>query len=113
VLALPESETQAVWPLVEPRLTDTVLPYLDFDVDFLLADEAVIVGRLNAFGETLRLSTREFALASFCDGVTTAREAEAFVFGYSSGTNLADGLISRIMATNLNFRRALAARVVV
>ena len=115
VRALPESEEQTAWPRVERSPADTVLPYLDFDVDFLLADEAVTVGRLNDFGETLRLSAREFALALFCDGTTTAREAEAFVFGCSAGkagTNVADGLIARIMVANLSFKHALAVSVV-
>ena len=102
--AAPDGQTS--WPQLDRWLTDTVLPHLDFDVDFMLGNEDVMVGRLNDFGETLRLSPREFALALFWDGTTTAREAEAVVSGcYSgeTGMSVADDLMSRIRAANLNF----------
>ncbi|HEX2091046.1 MAG TPA: hypothetical protein VHG28_01540 [Longimicrobiaceae bacterium] len=93
------------WPRLERHPTDTLLPHLDLDVDFLLADGGALVARLNSFGTPLRLSPPEFALALLFDGVTTAREAEVVVCGTDSrvpGTGPAHELVSRIMATNLS-----------
>jgi hypothetical protein len=87
------------WPSLSSTTADDPLPYLDVDVDFELSDEAVMVGRLNDFGETLRLSPHEFAIALLCDGTTTSREAEAFVrtkVGGHAGAGVAAEVISRL-----------------
>ena len=75
----PRGLDTADWPSPSSPSADARLPYLDFDVDFELSDEDVTLGRLNDFGETLRLSPHEFEIALLCDGTTTYREAEAFV----------------------------------
>ncbi|XXX81452.1 hypothetical protein WMF30_22095 [Sorangium sp. So ce134] len=66
---------------IERRPRDVALPYLDLDVDFHELEDRVIVARLNEFGETVELSTREFAVTLLFDGITTAREAELAVVG--------------------------------
>jgi len=95
---------QLVWPQLERWPTDVTLPHLDLDVDFLIEDGNVTIGRLNDFGETLRLSHVEGSLALLFDSTTTAREAATVVLGDRSdgtGLSLVNDLISRITMANL------------
>lgn len=71
----------AVAARTERKSNDAPLPYLDFDVDFFLADERVTVARLNEFDEKIEMSLRDFTLALLFDGTTTAREAEQIIYG--------------------------------
>jgi hypothetical protein len=64
---------------------ESPLPYLDFDVDFSLGERTVTVARLNEFDAAIELSPREFAVALLFDGTTTARGAEAAVYGARRG----------------------------
>ncbi|MGA8429762.1 MAG: hypothetical protein WB729_08070 [Candidatus Sulfotelmatobacter sp.] len=96
---------QLVWPQLERRPTDVTLPYLDFDVDFLLEDGNVTIGRLNAFGDTLSLTPVEGSLTLLFDGATTAREAAAAILrdqSVDTGLSLVNDLISRLTKANLN-----------
>jgi len=52
------------------------LPSLDLDVDLCFLDGGFVIGRLNDFGRTLRLSAAEGELLRLFDGRTTTREAE-------------------------------------
>jgi hypothetical protein len=74
-----------VWPQRARQPQDYALPYLDFDVDFFLAERRVIVARLNEFDETLKMSPREFALTLLFDGTTTVREAKLIANGHRRG----------------------------
>lgn len=71
----PVATLRSGWP--KPR--GQPLPCLDIDVDFCRTEEGVAVGRLNAFGETLHLSSSDFAVMLLFDGVTTAHEAAMVV----------------------------------
>jgi hypothetical protein len=93
------------WSPVERKPHDAPLPYLDFDVDFFLADERVTVARLNEFSETLEMSAREFAVALLFDGTTTAREAEMAVYGPRSDeaeSRVIDQLIAEVARAGLS-----------
>jgi hypothetical protein len=70
------------------------MPYLDFEVDFALAEDGVTLGRLNDFGETLTLSPDEFEVALMCDGVTTLAEAAMSCCG--EGESTANDVIARL-----------------
>lgn len=85
------------WPRLKRQLQDVQLPYLDFDVDFLLTNGHVTVARLNEFSETLKMSARDFSLALLFDGTTTAREAERFIFGTKRGKGAVDDLVSQVV----------------
>jgi hypothetical protein len=67
------------WPALTRQPHDTLLPYLDFDVDFALGADCVTLARLNEFGEAVEVSPREFSVTLLCDGMTTARESETFL----------------------------------
>ena len=86
----------AIWSQLKRQSSeDSPLPYLEFDVDFLLTDGGVTVGRLNDFSQTFNLSDREFALCLLFDGTTIEREAELSVYGADGGgavTSLIDRL---------------------
>jgi hypothetical protein len=73
------------------------LPYLDFDIDFLLTNGHVTVARLNEFSETIKMSPRDFSLTLLFDGTTTTREAERFIFGSKRGKGMVDDLISQVV----------------
>jgi len=93
------------WPRLKPQARDVRLPYLDFDIDFLLTNGHVSVARLNEFSETLKLSHDDFSLALLFDGTTTAREAERFVFGSRRGNEQAkavNDLLSRVHKAGFN-----------
>ena len=95
------------WPRLKPLTRDVRLPYLDFDIDFLLTNGHITVARLNEFSETLKLSHEDFALALLFDGTTTAREAERFVFGSqrrNARARVVDDLLSRIRKANFIHR---------
>jgi hypothetical protein len=61
------------------------LPCLDLDVDFALGDGYVALARLNDFGDAVTMTSEEFAICLFFDGVSTAREADAVVLGQDRG----------------------------
>lgn len=85
------------WPAaLERRAGEAVLPCLDFDVDFVLGEDRVMLARLNEFGEAVELSPRELTLALLCDGVTTVREAEGLLRG-AAGEAAAPQIASRIL----------------
>ena len=86
-LAAPAAVEHA-WDRLPVSRAEPPLPYLDFDVDFAFSDEQVAVGRLNGFGDALRLSAGEFELALLCDGTTTAREAESVLAGRADALDL-------------------------
>ncbi|MBB4636973.1 hypothetical protein [Longimicrobium terrae] len=69
------------WPAERPQPGAERLPFLDFDVDFQLAGEQVLLGRLNEFAPPARLSRAEFGMALLFDGITTVREAGAVFQG--------------------------------
>ena len=73
-----------------------VLPKLKLDVDFAYHHEGVRMGRLNAAGHSIDMSTSEFRIALRFDGHTTAAEAETAVCGVATDGALAQGLASRI-----------------
>jgi|SRR6266404_2513021 len=86
------------------KASDLPLPRLDFDVDFLLAEEKVIIARLNEFGVSLELSPREFALTLLFDGITTRREAELIAYGAQRGkatSNVIDHFVSTVTGAGL------------
>jgi hypothetical protein len=94
----------AAWPVVERQAHDVLLPCLDFDVDFVLGEDRVMIARLNEFGDPLELRPRELALVLLCDGATSVRESEAFLCG--SGDDgvtpaLRDHVLSRLAAAKL------------
>ncbi|HXA16681.1 MAG TPA: hypothetical protein VN380_06810 [Thermoanaerobaculia bacterium] len=80
------------------RDSEAALPYLDFDVDFVLSETGAALGRLNEFGEPIELPPCEFAVALFFDGITTARDAATRVYGSSAKKVLknVDNVLSRI-----------------
>jgi hypothetical protein len=92
-----DDQEPARWPRIERKSQDVPLPYLDFDVDFVEAEGQMIVARLNEFGDTLEMSRREFSLTFLFDGITTAREAEAVVYG-SHGNQADLGSVDRLVA---------------
>jgi hypothetical protein len=97
-------ERRLRWPDRKERdVGGTALPHLDFDVDFLLSDEGVTLGRLNDFGDTLTLSPGEFAVALLCDGVTTASEANAVAVATARGDRrlASDDVIARLAQAGL------------
>lgn len=85
------------WPQVEGEPHESPLPYLDFNVDFVLGEDRVTIARLNEFGETLEMSPREFALTLLFDGATTAREAELAVYGPRRGATR-PGVVARLVS---------------
>lgn len=100
----PASGSPLSWPVLERHPSDTPLPYLDLEVDFLLEEGGGQVARLNSFGTPLRLSADEFALALQLDGTLTAREAEAAVCGARAAgpaPGLAEALVLRLASANL------------
>jgi len=71
-------------PVAWPRTSDShrpPLPALEFDVDFSLADDRAIVGRLNEFGRVVELELEELLVTLLCDGTTTEDAAQRAVFG--------------------------------
>lgn len=95
----------AVCPRMERNPRDPPLPYLDFDVDFFLAEGRVIIARLNEFDKTLKMSPREFALTLLFDGTTTAREAEIIVYGArrsKARSNAIERVISQVALAGLS-----------
>jgi hypothetical protein len=86
-----------IWPPIERQSSDSPLPHLDFDVDFLVRDGRVTVARLNEFNEALEMSEREFALMLLFDGTTTAREAE-FAFYGCHGDGVEPGGVDRLIS---------------
>ena len=95
-------DRRLLWPGGEQGESATAaFPHLDFDVDFLLADDRVTVGRLNSFGNTLTLSVEEFEIALLCNGVTTLAEAEAVVAAGEEGTLAADDIVARLAAAGM------------
>jgi len=86
-----------VWPRLKRQAQDVRLPYLDFDIDFLLTNGHVTVARLNDFSETIKMSPRDFSLTLLFDGTTTTREAERFIFGSKRGKGVVDDLISQVV----------------
>jgi hypothetical protein len=93
------------WPRFKPQARDVRLPYLDFDIDFVMTNGHVTVARLNEFSETLKISQDDFALALLFDGTTTAREAERYVFGTRRGNaraKVVDDLLLRIREAGFN-----------
>jgi hypothetical protein len=70
-----------------------------------LSEDEVTVGRLNDFGETLRLSADEFQVAFLCDGTTTPLEADAVV---GAGGTVVGKVLSRL--EGVGFFRALSSR---
>lgn len=93
------------WPPKEERLIGSALPYLDFDVDFLLGRGRVGLARLNEFSEPLDMSQDEFSLALLFDGITTASEAGTVVFGISKqnvGRRVTNRLLARLARTGLS-----------
>lgn len=93
------------WPRVESPAGHPPLPYLDLDIDYVLCDGAVAIGRLNDFGQTLTMTPREFALCLLFDGTTTAREAERAVYGDEggdAGAGPADQLAARLAVANMS-----------
>jgi hypothetical protein len=56
------------------------LPFLDFDVDYSIGGNAVSLGRLNEFGQPLRISRADLEAALLFDGRTGADEADAWVY---------------------------------
>jgi hypothetical protein len=71
----PGAGRRYVWPELTARDGEYPLPFLDLDVDFHRLEDGVAVGRLNEFGETLRLTFDDFAVMLLFDNATTAREA--------------------------------------
>lgn len=55
------------------------LPFLDFDIDFSIAPDAVYLGRLNDFGDPLVISRSELDAALLFDGETSAGEADKMI----------------------------------
>jgi hypothetical protein len=93
------------WPRLERTPQDIPLPYLDFDVDIFVSDGIVTAGRLNEFSDTLEMSSHEFAATFLFDGITTAREAEAVVYGAYSNeiqSSPVNRLVARLAHTNLS-----------
>lgn len=92
------------WPAREARPDEPRLPYLDFDVDYGLAGDAVFLGRLNEFGAPARLTPDEFELVLLFDGTTTVCEAEAVFAGEvpeGAGQRPAQALVARLAAAGL------------
>jgi hypothetical protein len=94
------------WPQLEFCRGNAILPCLDIDVDFHLDEEDeenVTLGRLNHFGETLRLSACESSLCLLFDGVTPADEAKAVPCSCNgNNAQLVDELTVKIMEAKLN-----------
>jgi hypothetical protein len=93
------------WPSAGRPSDRRPLPYLDLDVDFLLAEGRVALARLNEFSEAVEMSPREFILALLFDGETTARQAEIAVFGSGSdgeGARVVKRLASRLERAGLS-----------
>jgi hypothetical protein len=63
-----------------------VLPHLDFDVDFILAGDRAVLGRLNEFGGTLEVSPSELAVMLLFDGKSTSSAATAAIYGLDDPT---------------------------
>lgn len=87
-----------------PRDNGHPLPYLNFDVDFFLANDHVTVSRLNEFANPLILTQQEFALFLLFDGNTHAHDAITAVYGienHEENTSILDNLITRIAQANL------------
>jgi hypothetical protein len=99
-LRLRRPSERLAWPDAKPSGADSTLPDLSLDVDFLLSDGDAALGRLNGFGETLGLSAGELDVAVLCDGITTARAAEAVAAIPTSGS-LADDLIPLLARAGL------------
>jgi|SRR6185503_14782761 len=98
------NERPAIRNPLKRKATDLPLPSLDFDVDFLLAEEKVTIARLNEFGVSLELSPREFALILLFDGITTRREAELIAYGTHRGkapSDVIDHLLSTVTGAGL------------
>ena len=102
------------WPRIERKPDDSPLPYLDFDVDFFLADGRVTIARLNEFAAPLNISPREFALTLLFDGTTTVREAELVAVGARRGksqSSVIDRLLSQMagagFSVSLNGRKSI------
>lgn len=98
-----------VWPPRKERFIGPALPYLDFDVDFLLGKGRVRLARLNEFSEPLDMSQDEFSLALLFDGVTTASEAGIVVFGTSKqnvGRRVTNRLLAKLARTGLSISPA-------
>lgn len=91
------------WPREKPRPGAERLPFLDLDVDFQLAGEQVLLGRLNEFAPPARLSRAEFGLALLFDGITTVHEADAVFQGRVPGGDHgpARTLIAKLSAAGL------------
>ena len=104
------------WSRIQSWAGQAPLPFLDLDIDYMLHDGAVAIGRLNDFGQPLTLTPREFDLCLLFDGTTTAQEAERAVYGDDDATDggIAERLANRLAQANLsvlNVRHApLAAR---
>lgn len=101
----PRASVAIAWPKADRTHEDVRLPHLNFDVDFWLADDRVILGRLNHFVESLELTPEEFEIVLLFDGVTTAREAELVVRGsYARGAEhrLVEGVMVRVNAAGFS-----------
>lgn len=62
----------------------TLLPALEFDVDYKLIGEKAILGRINEMAQMVTLTTQGLAIAILHDGVTTVGEAAMLALGSES-----------------------------
>jgi hypothetical protein len=87
------------WRSTRMKPQDETLPYLDFDVDFLVGDDRVFLARLNEFEQPIELSASEFRLTLLFDGTTTVSQAKRISAGSrraSGHSTTVEDLIARI-----------------
>lgn len=92
-------------PQLAGKLCDTPLPYLDLDVDCILNDNSVTLGRLNDFSQPLDLTTQEGELLLFLDGTTTIQECKLAFRGLGveqSESDLVDHLLDKLAKANMS-----------
>lgn len=95
-----EDSPLAAWRTSRAR--DAALPYLDFDVDFLVGPDGSAMARLNEFAAPVELTAQELALALLFDGRTTRREAAAAVLADDpGGADVVRGLAARLTGAGL------------
>src|SRR5688572_25083978 len=92
------------WRSMRMKPHDVLLPYLDFDVDFLVGGDRTFLARLNEFNQPIEVSLSELRLTLLFDGRTTLSQAKRISAGSNGHSAPVEELIARIRRAGLTVK---------